>query len=165
MREAAKGEAGYWTTAAASCRSTVTSSTPSRPRKRKARVSAGSCSGCRRLQQADIGQLESEQRRRYKSRVAEPSGNRVRLRNSSAASAEASITLTAIAIGADQGGGLAWRMQLEPTHLGKNLGRGRQTILLDGGLDDGEQLALERAVMPPGALAQLPYQLVRGIFD
>jgi hypothetical protein len=56
-------------------------------------------------------------------------------------------------------------MQPEPAYLGKNVGRGRRAVLLDGGLDDGEQVALQRAVMPLGARSQTSYHLVGSVLD
>ena len=77
------------------------------------------------LDEADIRQLKGKEARRDQSRVVEPLGDLVGLRlpDSTAATAEASTTLTAIAIGADKGGRLCRRPNPEPPHFGKDLGR------------------------------------------
>lgn len=64
--------------------------------------------------------------------------------NSSAARADASTTLTAIAVGADQGDGLARGLQPQPARLGQDFG-GCQGAVLDGGVDDGQKFALQGA--------------------
>src|SRR5271166_7132973 len=76
--------------------------------------------------------------------TASPSGSP----NNRAARAEASTTLTVISIGADQGGGLARRMQPEPTNLGEDFGGRRGTVFLRGRLDDRQEFALQRSVVP-----------------
>ena len=56
--------------------------------------------------------------------------------------AEASTTLTSIAIGADERSGLAGCVQPKPADLGEDVGGRRGPILLDRRLDNGKQLAL-----------------------
>jgi hypothetical protein len=79
--------------------------------------------------------------------------------------AEASTTLTAIAIGTNQGGGLTWRVQPEPADLGKHFGGRRTTIILDRSFNNGEQLALKRPMVPLSTLPQALYDLIRRILD
>src|SRR5271166_5097087 len=73
---------------------------------------------------------------------------------SSAARAEASTTLTGIAVGADNGGSLAGRAQPKLADFGENRGRRAGSFLADCRLDDRHQLTLQRSVMPLRALAQ-----------
>src|SRR5271166_2666783 len=133
------------------------SSTPSRWRSANAAASAGPCAGCRRVL---IRQTlaNSKPSRAGATRCASPSlpatvspsGSP----NNRAARAEASTTLTVIAIGADQGGGLVRRMQSEPANLGEDFGRRRGTIFPHGRLDDRQEFALQRSVVPLGTLPQ-----------
>src|SRR5208282_1396968 len=85
--------------------------------------------------------------------------------NNRAAWAEASTTLTAISIGADQGGSLTRRMQSEPANLGEDFGRCRGTVLLHGRLNDRQEVALQRSVVPLGTLPQALHDTVRRAFD
>src|SRR5271165_5617782 len=68
--------------------------------------------------------------------------------NSSAARAEASTTLTGIAVGADNDGRLAGRAQPQPADLSEDRGWSGGPFLPDCRLDDRHQLALERSVVP-----------------
>jgi hypothetical protein len=119
------------------------------------------------LDQTDIGQFEAKQGRRDQPRTREPSRDALgfRLPEQQPARADASTTLTAIAIGADQRRGLMRSLHPQPAHFGKNFGRGRAAILLNGDLDDRHQLALERAVMPFGPIAQTLHDLIRHILN
>src|SRR5208282_1639457 len=85
--------------------------------------------------------------------------------NNRAARAEASTTLTVISIGADQGGGLARRLQSEPANLGEDFGRRRGTVFLHGRLDDRQEFALQRSVVPLGTLPQALHDPVRRVLD
>jgi hypothetical protein len=104
------------------------------------------------LHQADICQLEAKQGGRQETCIAEPFDDGLR-------------TLTAIASRADQGGSLARGVQAKPMHLGKDVGGRHRSVLLDGGLDDCQQLALQGAVMPRGALAQAVNHPVGCVLD
>jgi hypothetical protein len=61
----------------------------------------------------------------------------------SAASAEASTTLTAVTVGTDQSGGLAQRPDTEPTYFGQYFGRRGGLILASGRFDDRQKFTLQ----------------------
>jgi len=82
-----------------------------------------------------------------------------------AASAEASTTLTAIAIGTNQCSSFARRTDSQPADLGQDLGRRRWSVFLNRGLDDREQLPLQRPMMPLGPLAQSLNHPIRHVLD
>ena len=57
--------------------------------------------------------------------------------------AEASTTLTRIAVGADNAGSLARRVKPKAANLGQDFCRGRGAVLSDSRLYDRHQLALQ----------------------
>jgi len=55
-------------------------------------------------------------------------------------------------------------LQSQPAHLGQEFSR-RQGAVLNGGLDDGQKLALQRAVMPFGPFPKALHHAIRRILD
>jgi len=84
--------------------------------------------------------------------------------NSTAPSADASTTLTAIPIGADDRSSLGRRAEFEPD-LRQYLGGGEWAWCLHGFLDNGEQLPLQRTMMARGARLQTLDNVIRSILD
>jgi hypothetical protein len=66
-----------------------------------------------------------------------------RFANRSAASAEASTTLTAVTVGTDQSGSLARSPNTEPTYFGQYFGRCGGLILASGRFDDRQKFTLQ----------------------
>src|SRR5208337_3018653 len=143
------------------------SSTPSRWRSANAAAGTGPCSGCRRVL---IKQTlaNSKPSRLGATRCASPSlpatASPSGSPNNRAARAEASTTLTVIAIGADQGGGLARRIQSEPANLDEDFGRRRGTVFLHGRLDDRQEFALQPSVVPRGRPPRALHDTVRRLW-
>lgn len=84
---------------------------------------------------------------------------------SRAASAEASRTLAAIAVGAQERGGLGRRDQGQASDLGQHVLRRQGSVGARGGLDDREQLTLKRAVVACCSLAQVADDLLGRVLD
>src|SRR5581483_7242538 len=85
--------------------------------------------------------------------------------NSRAASAEASTTLTQVTVGPYDGGRACRRAQAKPANFREQLGGAQVPLGPDRFLDDGEQLALRRPMVPLRSLPQASDDLVGGIFD
>jgi len=56
-------------------------------------------------------------------------------------------------------------LQPKPADLGENIGWRRRTVVLDGGLNYGQQLPLQRAMMPFGSLSQALHHPIRRVLD
>src|ERR1700722_18443639 len=85
--------------------------------------------------------------------------------NKSAARAEASTTLTAVAVIADQAGGFSRRAQPKPADFRQHLGRRRRSFLLSGGLDDRQEFALQRPMMTFCPLPKALYEVIWRVLD
>src|SRR5258708_9495548 len=84
---------------------------------------------------------------------------------SSAPNAEASTTLTGIAIARDHGGAFGGRPEFQPLDLGPHVLGGEGARTADRVLDDGQQLALQGAVVALGPLFEAAYDLIGRILD
>jgi hypothetical protein len=83
----------------------------------------------------------------------------------SAASADVSTTLMAVTIRPNDRGRVAGRAETESPDLGQEIAGAQFPLRLDSFLNDGEQLALLRPVMPFSSPTQTFNDFVRGILD
>jgi hypothetical protein len=85
--------------------------------------------------------------------------------NKSAATAEASTTLTTITVGTDQSRRFARGLQTKPTHFGQDFRRRNMLILESSRFDDRKEFTFQGPVMPPCTLLQPLHDMIRGILD
>jgi hypothetical protein len=65
----------------------------------------------------------------------------------------------------DQIGSLAGGLHPKPTDFGQDVGRSGRLIVPRGSLDDCQEFALQRPVMPYRPLPQSLHDVVRGVLD
>ncbi|HVZ06469.1 MAG TPA: hypothetical protein VHC04_00970 [Rhodopila sp.] len=83
----------------------------------------------------------------------------------SAASADASTTLTLVTIRPNDRSRIIWRADTEAPDLCEKLAGAQFSFRSDSFLDNGQQLTLQRSVMPLCPPAQTLNDLVGGVLD